>query len=99
MLVFNIAVTSRVSAAYQYNLNHHFPGTSNLLIKNGDPTSYVIHHHTNVLPPSDYDLEYIDGTVPTETGKPGNENGHGKVMEQEQLAKSHGILCSVMEFY
>ena len=27
-----------------------------------------------------------------------NENGHGKVMEREKLAKSHGIL-SVMEFY
>ena len=28
-----------------------------------------------------------------------NESGHGKVMEQEKLAKGHGILLSVMEFY
>ena len=27
-----------------------------------------------------------------------NENGHGKVMEHEKLAKSHGILISVMEY-
>ena len=37
--------------------------------------------------------------VPTETGKSENENGHGKVMEHAKLAKSHGILLSVMEFY
>ena len=28
-----------------------------------------------------------------------SENDHGKVMEREQLAKSHRILWSVMEFY
>ena len=28
-----------------------------------------------------------------------NKNGHGKVMEHEKLAKSHGVLLSVMEFY
>ena len=29
-----------------------------------------------------------------------NEGGHGKVMEHgKKLAKSHGILWSVMEFY
>ena len=28
-----------------------------------------------------------------------NENGNGKVMEHTKLAKSHGILLSVMEFY
>ena len=28
-----------------------------------------------------------------------NENGQGKVMEHAKLAKSHGILLSVMEFY
>ena len=28
-----------------------------------------------------------------------NKNGHGKVMEHETLAKRHGILLSVMDFY
>ena len=28
-----------------------------------------------------------------------NQNGHRKVMEHEILAKSHGILRSIMEFY
>ena len=27
-----------------------------------------------------------------------NKNGHGKVIEHEQLAKGHGIWCLVMEF-
>ena len=27
-----------------------------------------------------------------------NQNGHGKVMEHENMAKSHGILWSVMEY-
>ena len=27
-----------------------------------------------------------------------NENGHGKVMEQEKLAKSHGILWNFTNF-
>ena len=28
-----------------------------------------------------------------------NKDGHGKVMEHAKLAKSHGILLSVMAFY
>ena len=36
--------------------------------------------------------------ISTETGKPGNKNGHGKVMEHANLAKSHGMLSSVMKF-